>query len=173
MDFGERLSNSRKKSNLTQEQLASLLNVSRQTISKWESNEFYPETDKLLSVSKILEVSLDYLLLGKEESVNKTQNLIYIESEDCNVVSAVYKFVIRDIAFSKEAKGVPVCILLGVDKHQFLFGDHEIILGYYDTKEKAKNELKEILESIKYGKNTYKLKYSSKIKGTKLVVVKD
>lgn len=81
--------------------------------------------------------------------------------------------MIRDIAFTKEGKGVPVCILSGVDKHTFLFGDHEIILGYYETKELAKKELQEILESIKLGKSTYKLKYNSKIKGTKLVVVKD
>ncbi|HPF82647.1 MAG TPA: helix-turn-helix transcriptional regulator [Bacilli bacterium] len=173
MDFGERLANTRKKSNLTQEQLAALLNVTRQTISKWESNEFYPETDKLISLTKILDVSLDYLLLGKEEKISNNQSTIYIESEDSSIVSSVYKFVIRDIAFTKEDKGVPVCILCGVDKHQFLFGDHEIVLGYYATKEKAKEELKEILEAIKYGKNTYKLKYNSKVKGTKLVVVKD
>lgn len=167
MSFGDRLERSRRKNNLTQEQLASLLNVSRQTISKWESDEFYPEIDRLISLAKILDVSLDYLVLGKNET-NNTSNVIYVESEADTVVSAVYKFVIRDIAFTKENKGVPVCILCGVDKHGFIFGDHEIILGYYSSKENAKKELAEILEAIKCGKITYKLKYNSEVSGTKL-----
>ena len=57
MNFGERLEKTRKNNNLTQEQLASLLDVSRQTISKWESNEFYPEIDRLILISKKLGVS--------------------------------------------------------------------------------------------------------------------
>ena len=171
MNFGERLENTRKKNNLTQEQLASLLNVSRQTISKWESDEFYPEIDRLILISKKLDVSLDYLILGKIAKQNNSKNIIYVESEADTVVSAVYKFIIRDIAFTKENTGVPICVLGGVDKHG-IFGDHEIILGYYATKEDAKKELKEILDAIDCGKNTYKLKYNSKVKGTKLIVVK-
>ena len=47
MTFGEKLSQLRRESNYTQEQLGALLNVSRQTVSKWESDIAYPETDKL------------------------------------------------------------------------------------------------------------------------------
>ena len=61
MGFTENLREIRKKRNLTQEQLAEILSVSRQTISKWESGMGYPETEKLLFVSKELNVSLDYL----------------------------------------------------------------------------------------------------------------
>lgn len=61
MGFAENLREIRNKRNITQEQLAELLFVSRQTISKWESGQGYPETEKLLSIAKALNVSLDYL----------------------------------------------------------------------------------------------------------------
>ena len=61
MGFAENLREIRNKRNITQEQLAELLSVSRQTISKWESGQGYPETEKLLSIAKALNVSLDYL----------------------------------------------------------------------------------------------------------------
>ena len=61
MGFAENLKEIRNKRNITQEQLAELLSVSRQTISKWESGLGYPETEKLLSIAKELNVSLDYL----------------------------------------------------------------------------------------------------------------
>ena len=51
----------RKRAGMSQEDLAERLHVSRQTISKWESGLGYPETEKLLSISKELNVSLDYL----------------------------------------------------------------------------------------------------------------
>ena len=62
MTFGEKLSKLRKEYNYTQEQLADILGVSRQSISKWESNMTYPETDKLVKVGKLFECSMDYLL---------------------------------------------------------------------------------------------------------------
>ena len=61
MGFAENLKEIRNKRNITQEQLAETLSISRQTISKWESGLGYPETEKLLSIAKELNVSLDYL----------------------------------------------------------------------------------------------------------------
>lgn len=61
MSFGENLKRIRKKQNVTQEELADMLSVSRQAISKWESDTGYPEIEKLLIISKELNVSLDYL----------------------------------------------------------------------------------------------------------------
>lgn len=62
MTLGEKLSKLRKEYNYTQEQLADILGVSRQSISKWESDMAYPETDKLIKIGKIFECSMDYLL---------------------------------------------------------------------------------------------------------------
>ena len=79
MTFGDKLSKLRKENNLTQEQLADMLGVSRQSVSKWESNSAYPETDKLISLANLFKCSIDYLLkdecLTCSEYNNKYQNI--------------------------------------------------------------------------------------------------
>ena len=69
MTFGEKLSKLRKENNYTQEQLADILGVSRQSVSKWESNMAYPETEKLIFLAKLFRCSTDYLL--NDECVSK------------------------------------------------------------------------------------------------------
>lgn len=68
MTFGQKLQLIRKKNNLTQEQLATQLYVSRQAVSKWEQDTAMPDVDKLLLISHLFDVSLDYLM--KEEIEN-------------------------------------------------------------------------------------------------------
>lgn len=67
MTLGEKLAMYRKQNNYTQEQLAELLGVSRQAISKWESDTAFPETEKLIKLSDMYGCSLDYLLKDKSE----------------------------------------------------------------------------------------------------------
>ncbi len=62
MKLSEKLYELRKKSGLSQEQLAEQLGVSRQAISKWESGSAMPEIDKLITISEYFGVSTDYLL---------------------------------------------------------------------------------------------------------------
>lgn len=62
MSLGNKLAEARKKQNLTQEQLAEKLDVTRQAVSRWESDAAYPETDKIVRMAQILGVSCDYLL---------------------------------------------------------------------------------------------------------------
>lgn len=62
MTLSEKLYTLRRKSGLSQEQLAEQLQVSRQAISKWETGRAIPESDKLLAISRCFGVSLDYLL---------------------------------------------------------------------------------------------------------------
>ena len=66
MSFGERLYQLRKEKNISQEELAELLDVSRQSISKWENDKAYPEMTRLLFMSDYFDVSLDYLMRGTE-----------------------------------------------------------------------------------------------------------
>lgn len=66
MTFGERLYELRKNNNISQEELAELLDVSRQSISKWENDKAYPEMTRLLFMSEYFDVSLDYLMRGTE-----------------------------------------------------------------------------------------------------------
>lgn len=65
MKIGENIASSRKKVNLTQDKLAEKLGVSRQTISKWESDLAYPELPKVAKLSKVLDISCDELLLDE------------------------------------------------------------------------------------------------------------
>lgn len=62
MTFGERIQQLRKSVGLSQEQLADTLNVSRQAVSKWETDQSAPEIEKLLALSKAFSVSTDELL---------------------------------------------------------------------------------------------------------------
>ena len=62
MKIGDKIAKARKTQNLTQEQLADLLNVSRQAVSRWESDLAYPETENLVRLSEILQINCDYLL---------------------------------------------------------------------------------------------------------------
>lgn len=68
MSLGENLVFLRKKQNMTQEELAEKLSVSRQSISKWESDTSYPEMDKLVQVCNLFECSMDTLLRGDVEN---------------------------------------------------------------------------------------------------------
>ena len=66
MEFNNRLYQQRKQKGLSQEELASRLNVSRQTVSKWEVGDSTPDMEKLAAMSELFDVSLDQLVLGKE-----------------------------------------------------------------------------------------------------------
>ena len=66
MEFNEKLQQLRKQKELTQEDLAEQLFVSRTAISKWESGRGYPSIESLKAISKFFHVSIDDLLSGEE-----------------------------------------------------------------------------------------------------------
>ena len=66
MDFRERLFDLRRQAGLSQEELANLLNVTRQAVQKWEAGASRPDMDNLVSLAEYFNVSLDYLVTGKE-----------------------------------------------------------------------------------------------------------
>ena len=61
MTLGEKLQKGRKEPGLSQEELAEQLGVSRQAVSRWENDNGYPEMEKMIRLSQIYRVSLDYL----------------------------------------------------------------------------------------------------------------
>lgn len=69
MNLSNKIYEMRKAQGLSQEQLAEKLNVSRQSVSKWESGEAIPELERLIAISKIFNVTTDYLL--KESDVDE------------------------------------------------------------------------------------------------------
>lgn len=64
MEIPQRIQESRKKKGISQEQLAEVLGVSRQAVSKWESGQAMPELDKVIGMSEYFGVSTDWLLRG-------------------------------------------------------------------------------------------------------------
>lgn len=75
MKFNEKLMELRKKEGLSQEELGYKLNVTRQTVSKWELGQTTPEMDKLKEISKIFNISVDELI-NEAEVVNETKTKI-------------------------------------------------------------------------------------------------
>lgn len=69
MNFNNRLYQLRKQKGFSQEELANRLNVSRQTISKWELGDSTPDMEKLIALSDLFEVSLDELVKEEVSSV--------------------------------------------------------------------------------------------------------
>lgn len=81
MRFGNRLKVERIKQDLTQQQVAAKMNVSRQTISSWETENSYPDIDSLIRLSDLFQVSLDVLLkedIGMKEYLKKKEALRWI-----------------------------------------------------------------------------------------------
>lgn len=70
--IGTRIAALRKKAGMSQEDLAKELNISRQSISKWESGQALPDIDKISAISTIFHVSTDHLIHGTETPSRKT-----------------------------------------------------------------------------------------------------
>ncbi len=81
MDFGEQIKSIRKKENLTQEQFAFKLNVSRQAVSNWENNKNLPDIEMLILMSNVFQISLDQLIKGDNHMNNMTEKVIKDGSE--------------------------------------------------------------------------------------------
>ena len=76
MTTGEKLAFLRKKKGITQEQLSEQVGVSRQSVSRWEMDAAFPETDKLIKLSRLFERSIDFLLNnGPQQSVKGEEGL--------------------------------------------------------------------------------------------------
>lgn len=71
MDFHKTLKKKRKEAQLSQEELAEELNISRQSISKWENEKGYPNIETLLKISEIFNITVDELLKGDDYLKNK------------------------------------------------------------------------------------------------------
>lgn len=81
MQFGEQIRKLRTERNMTQEQFAQELHVTRQAVSNWENNRNLPDLEMLLNMSQTFHISLDELMTGGNEMNNMTQKLIQDGSE--------------------------------------------------------------------------------------------
>ena len=90
MKFSEKLQTLRKENKMSQEQLADMMDVSRQAVSKWESGSAYPEMDKLLTLCKIFNCSLDDLTNDEVTEINVEKNT---KPNIKNIVESFFVFI--------------------------------------------------------------------------------
>ena len=74
MELGKQIKNCRQEANLSQEELAERVYVSRQTISNWENDKSYPDVHSLVLLSEIFQISLDKLIKGDMERMREEIN---------------------------------------------------------------------------------------------------
>ena len=177
MSFGTNLKKSRTEKGYTQEQFSELLGVSRQAVSLWESDNGYPEVEKLLEIGRILKVSLDYLFYGTDHCSENTKSVdgkISIYSPFENVIvrcekivsSQQYKGGANEPQYSLFAAG-------GVDTSLLGGSENRTIIGWYRDSESLSKEMAEINNAIVEQQNNYTIKYavSVKRKGIKIEII--
>ena len=166
MSFAENLQKIRKERHLSQEELSELLDVSRQAVSKWEQGQGYPEVEKLVLLSRKLNISLDKLMSeeiggGFESKAANTAGLIVITSPHENVIAECCK--VSSSGKMGGGKNSPKYALFGVSRGGSNFwGEPTTFLGWYADREQISKEIVEIQRAISQGIPNYTLQYSAK-----------
>jgi transcriptional regulator with XRE-family HTH domain len=165
MSFSENLQAIRKKNQLSQEELAELLGVSRQAVSKWELGEGYPEVEKLLILSKKLNVSLDSLMTGSVpgNDVRKSSQpgIIRIISPNEGVIMDITK-VMRSQEFRGRKNSPKYALFASDGKEMSFWGAQNTLLGWYRNLNDINTEIEEIQKAMDTGAASYVLQYSVK-----------
>ena len=162
--LGENIYNLRKSKKLSQEQLAELINVTRQTISNWELGETSPNPEQLKLLSKTLNVSVDELLNNDiknilVEKVNNTEKLAGMIIKILKFVGIaflvmlvvdiiafiIFAFVKNDVIVSKVESSTINC---SIDENDYLISVESD--GYFNCSNCNKNIQNDIKELIDY-----------------------
>ena len=113
MAFCETLTYLRKLKGLSQEQLAQELDITRQTISKWELNQSTPDIDYLLRLSEYFEVSTDYLLKGRlDEDMKKSSDTNGVKVVERKRVVYIWCFCLDAIITGISLMGIIAFVIL-------------------------------------------------------------
>lgn len=95
MAFSKQLIHLRNTRGMSQEELAAMMDVTRQSVSKWETDQTYPDSEKLIKLSEIFEVSTDYLLKGTDteitDSHHNSQASIQMSAEVNDILDHVHQ----------------------------------------------------------------------------------
>ena len=113
MNIAERILNLRKSRGISQEELADKIGVSRQAVSKWESEQSTPDIDKIILLSDYFDVTTDYLLKGIEPTDNVTKN--EADARIFSVVGTALNFIglVTAIMVWKEEQ-TPISVAIGL-----------------------------------------------------------
>ncbi|MGI6325054.1 MAG: helix-turn-helix transcriptional regulator [Bacilli bacterium] len=143
MNIGQNILNLRKGANLSQEQLAEIIGVTRQTISNWELEESSPDLKQAKELSRFFNVSLDDLTgdstfeyLGGNNRENEITIISSVENVivTCNKIQASQEY--------KGGKNSPKFALFGYENgNNSIFGGNNTFLGWYENGEELKKEI--------------------------------
>ena len=97
MTFGEKLKALRVKEEYSQEQLAALLHVSRQAVTKWENDAGMPDIENIKAVADLFDVTLDSLLREEEELETSDESRCWNISLACAAIGFVLGFLLREM----------------------------------------------------------------------------
>ncbi len=122
MELGASIQKHRLKNGLSQEQLAEKLSVSRQSVSKWELGQSYPEVDKIIQMSLLFSVTTDDLLMdSKGREIRAKNNKLHLGS-----IYLIVKDFQRSVAFYEQLLGITVSTKNSNIFAEFFF-DHQCI----------------------------------------------
>lgn len=107
MKLGEQLKTHRQRAQLSQEDLANRIYVSRQTISNWENNKTYPDVNSLVLLSEVFRVSLDKLIKGDIDEMKEV-----IQKEEIDKMKR-YGTIYTILLISTAVSAVPLFMWLG------------------------------------------------------------
>lgn len=158
MNFGEKIYHLRKKGKMSQEEMAEVFRVSRRAVQKWENGTSLPETSKLIEISKYFSVSLDSLVLERNERMAEETKAVlpcYGELHDWEFYGS---------ALDKEYRQ---CVDEGLDIEQYKSVFEAVA---HLPKNRVKNELASVLQSVVLSaptKDGYKYNEPSDLEGIK------
>lgn len=116
MTTGDKIAAARKKNNLTQDALADIMGVTRQTVSRWESGLAYPEMDKVVRLCDVLDINCDYLLKENvtEDGVKTVEKIVIertaaVHPED--TIKIVFGFIMLIAGVCMSVGGIVLLIL--------------------------------------------------------------
>ena len=159
MNFSENLKAARKAQGLSQEELAAVLEVSRQAVSKWEQGESYPEVEKLLQLCRVLEVSMDELFSGelgaKRRRAEAAQGITIRAPISGSIVFC------RTVLSGGEYPGRhgPKFALMGSDGSSSCWSEKSF-LGWYADRESLQREMDAIAAAMEAGEAGYTLQWA-------------
>lgn len=128
MSIGERIVSLRKEQNISQSQLADLLEVSRQAVSKWENDQSSPDTLKLIKLAEVLDTEVEYLATGRKPVYEEPPIVLnMVKKVDKVVEKVVEKPVIKRVVRIKYRRNLVeliavglICFLVGILIGRFL-----------------------------------------------------
>lgn len=149
MTIGQRIMQFRKDKKLSQEEVAEKLNVTRQTVSKWETDQSTPDFDKIIPLCELFEISSEELLRGKEETKPEEKTIQIDVNKEKRTKGLVISILLYFISIIWIMISVPVLFMNPIVASSiflFICGIATCVLIYSRImykKEKTKEEIKQ------------------------------